>query len=349
MRTSAVVDDRTSLRVLLSFKEPHAQTNPYITQLRDCLANTDGVEPVSFTWGIALSGDYDVFHAHWPESLIEQRGAITTFGRRVLYAMFLVRLKLGGIPVVRTVHNVGLPQGISRFDRWLLATTDRLTSVQIILNPFTPVRAGSESVLIEHGHYRDWFAKYPRSERVRGRFVFFGKVRRYKNVEGLLHAFRGVAFSPESGTLHVVGSPSTPELAESLRTIADGDTRIELRLDYVDDAQLVREASEGSVIVLPYPEMHNSGSVLAALSLDRPVLVPNNDFNRALDAEVGPGWVIRYEGELTPMDLKTAAARAEAKLTEDRPNLSRREWSETGRSHLEAYRHALNASSHLRR
>ena len=41
-------------------------------------------------------------------------------------------------------------------------------------------------------------------------------------------------------------------------------------------------------MVLPYRQMHNSGAVLAALSLDRPVLVPATD-QRGLGAEVGPG------------------------------------------------------------
>ncbi len=61
-------------------------------------------------------------------------------------------------------------------------------------------------------------------------------------------------------------------------------------------------------MVLPYREMHNSGAALTALSLNRPVLVPDNEVNRELAEEVGPGWVFRYDGELTGRHLLDALA-----------------------------------------
>nr|WP_255668978.1 glycosyltransferase [Aeromicrobium duanguangcaii] len=322
----------------MSFKEPTPRTNPYITQLRDSLAETEGVTPSPWTWKGALTGPVDVFHAHWPESLIEQRGAVSTLGRRVLYALFLLRLQLTGVPVVRTVHNVDLPQGISRVDRSLLRWTERLTRVRIVLNEFTPVPADQPSVLIEHGDYRRWFAKYDVPDPVAGRVVFFGKIRRYKNVEGLIEAFTAIEDRPD-WTLRVVGSPSSDELAGRLRELAQADPRIGLELGFVEDPDLAREAGEATVVVLPYPEMHNSGSVLAALSFDRPVLVPDNAFNRALDAEVGPGWVLRYEGDLTAADVEAAVLKAQQ--GGGRPDLDRRDWSQAGPRHVAAYRLAL--------
>lgn len=339
MRARQRPDAPPTVRVLLSFKEPHAQTNPYITQLRDSLASTSDVEPVCFTWRNALTGKLDVFHAHWPESLIEQRDIISTFGRRVLYGIFLARLRLQRIPIVRTVHNIALPAGISRFDMLLLKATERLTVVRILLNQFTPTPPGSTTVLIEHGHYRDWFAKYHREEPIPGRITFFGKIRRYKNVEGLVRAFRSLQ-NTDATSLHVLGTPSSAGLAESLLQIADHDPRITLAFRYVDDAELVKEVSESQLVVLPYPEMHNSGSVLAALSLNRPVLVPDNDFNRALSDEVGPGWVICYRGDLDTADLELGTAPCVSRSDES-PNLSHREWRDAGERHLAAYRQAL--------
>lgn len=324
---------------MLSFKQPHAQTNPYITQLFESLATTSGVEPICFDWRTAIVGKFDVFHAHWPEALIEQRGTISTFGRRILYAVFLARLKLQRIPTVRTVHNISLPTGISRFDTLLLKVTERLTMVRILLNQFTPSPPGSTTVLIEHGHYRDWFAKYRHEASIPGRIAFFGKVRRYKNVEGLLRAF--TSWSSTGSSLHVLGSPSSPELANNLTGLADGDPRVQLAFRYIDDAELVSEVTQSCLVVLPYPEMHNSGSVLAALSLDRPVLVPDNDFNRALEREVGAHWVIRYQGELSSEDLELGLTQSVHEVNGERPDLSRRDWADAGERHRVAYLMAL--------
>ncbi|WP_240739803.1 glycosyl transferase [Leucobacter triazinivorans] len=325
------------MRVLQSYIGPGPRTNPYIVQLHDRLAATPGVAVRGFSWRTALLGRYDVFHAHWPEALIERRGRLSTLARTSLYALFLARASVQGIPIVRTVHNIELPSGIGRIERLLLAWTDRLTRMRILLNEFTPVPPEAATMLIEHGHYRDWFARFPQAAPARGRLLFFGKVRRYKNVEGLLRVFRRLA--DPTASLRIVGSPSSAELAQSLRSAAGDDPRVGLALDFVDDAELVREAGEAQVVVLPYPEMHNSGSVLAALSLDRAVLVPDNAFNRALADEVGSAWVIRFAGELQPSDLERALAETAAQ--QGRPDLGRREWGETGRRHLTAYRIAI--------
>lgn len=329
------------VRVLESFVEPSRLTNPYITQLRDSLSATVGVEVHCWSWKLALIGGYDVFHAHWPEALIEGRSALNTLVRRVLYAIFLARLWLTRTPIVRTAHNLELPSGLSRVELWLLRATDRLTSERVVLNEFTPVPAGTGSTLIQHGHYRDWFARYPKWEQVPGRLAFVGKVRRYKNVEGLVAAFSDLPRESGPYSLHIAGKPSSADLVEALEKLATVDPRIVLDLRFIDDPDLVREVGEAELVVLPYHEMHNSGSVLAVLSLDRPVLVPENEFNRRLAAEVGRGWVITFEGELVAQHLVNALKQVRDAARSPRPDLRAREWADVGRLHLASFSDAL--------
>jgi hypothetical protein len=87
--------------------------------------------------------------------------------------------------------------------------------------------------------------------------------------------------------------------------------------------------------------MHNSAGALTALSLDRPILVPDNSVNRLLADEVGNGWVYRYSGELTPDILRETVTVVRADARSDRPDLSTREWSDAGRRHVAAYRRAI--------
>ncbi len=116
---------------------------------------------------------------------------------------------------------------------------------------------------------------------------------------------------------------------------------MDLSLEFLSDAELVDVVSSSALLVLPYSHMHNSGSVLAGLSLDTPVLVPANATNADLAAEVGAGWVLQYEGELTSADLVAALAAAEAEGRSASPDLSRRDWPAAAAAHVAAYREAV--------
>ena len=82
-----------------------------------------------------------------------------------------------------------------------------------------------------------------------------------------------------------------------------GAPEITAVLEFVSDERLVDEVARAQLVVLPYIEMHNSGTLLVALSVGRPVLVPRGCVNGTISAEVGDGWVVQYEGELTAADL----------------------------------------------
>lgn len=330
--------------VLCSFPEPRPTTNPYIVQLARALGATDGIELVTFSWTRALFGRVDVFHAHWPEILVGGAPGWKKHVRQVLFALVLLRFRLRRTAIVRTVHNLHLPDGISPVERALLAWFDRWTAHRVVLNENTPVAEHRPRTLVLHGHYRDWFARFPRRQPVAGRLAFIGKVRRYKGTEGLLEAFR--CLDDRRLSLTVSGAPSSPELAAELRALTGDDPRIRLDLRFVPDADLVTAVTEAELVVLPYRHMHNSGGVLTALSLDRPVLVPDNEVNRRLAAEVGPGWVHLFRGELSTADLARAldTVHSDGVLRQgSRPDLSRREWSAAGPQHAEAYGHAVGS------
>jgi len=332
-----------SLVVQQSFPEPRPTTNPYIVMLRDSLAATPGVQVRTFSWRAALLGRYDVFHAHWPEILVAGRNGPRAAVRQLLTVALLTRLWLTRTPIVRTLHNLKRPEGISRREDLILAWFEHRTALVILLNSSSTAPPGVAGVIIPHGHYRGWFSAYAKPASVPGRLSYFGLVRRYKGVDTLLRAFRELSGDV---SLRVAGKPSSPELARSLTELAAGDDRIELTLRFLSDEELTAVAGEGELVVLPYREMHNSGGALTALSLGRPVLVPDNEVNRRLGAEVGPGWVFTYDGELTAdqLDATLRALRSVDRVAE--PDLSRREWDSAGRQHVDAYRRAVAARRH---
>ena len=325
--------------VLQSFPVPRVTTNPYIVMLDQTLRSSAGIEVLNFSWRRALSSPYDVFHAHWPEILVRGTSPAKQLAKQFLFLLLLLRLRLRRTAVVRTMHNLKLPSDVSPIERVLLRALDRATTARIRLNASTDAPADEPGAVIVHGHYREWFKPYAKYPPVPGRLAFVGLIRHYKSVDALISAFQEVGSADLS--LHISGAPTSPELAHGLRQQAQGDEhRIAFNFGFLSEEDFVRAVTEASLVVLPYREMHNSGSVLAALSLNRPVLVPDNEVNKALSAEVGAGWVLRYEGELRGEHILAALNEAEGR-TSDEPDLSQRDWRHTGDKHLATYHQAL--------
>jgi glycosyltransferase involved in cell wall biosynthesis len=224
----------------------------------------------------------------------------------------------------------------------ILAALERQTTLVIALNSATVTPEGVPSATIVHGHYRGWFDGYDKPDARPGRLSYFGLIKPYKGVDQLLSAF---AELPGDYSLRLAGRPS-PELVTGLVAQVARDDRVELAADYVDDQELVRVVCEAELVVLPYREMHNSGVALTALSLDRPILVPQNEVNDRLSAEVGPGWVLSYRGRLDGEVLRRALESVRSIPRSPRPDLSAREWDLTGQQHVAAYGRAV---SRLRR
>ncbi|MGM1029610.1 MAG: glycosyltransferase [Actinomycetota bacterium] len=327
-----------------SFRAPRPTTNPYITMLDEALAASDEVEHLRFSWRDALLGDYDVFHWHWPEVMLHGTTWWKTLGKCVLTWALWRRLRTSKrIAVVRTVHNVELPDD-GRLRQWLLRRIHRDADLLIALNDETALD-DRPSVRIPHGHYRDWYGRHAeaKAEHVPGRIGAFGEVRRYKNLGALVDAYADAAARRPEMSLQIGGRPSSPTLAQSLEERATELPGLDLQLRFLEDGELVRLATQAELVVLAYRFMHNSGSVLAALSLDRPVLVPRNPVNESLAREVGEPWVQMYDGELCGEQLLDALEDVAAIPPDAAPDLTRRNWDRTAADHATAYRAAVQA------
>jgi beta-1,4-mannosyltransferase len=326
--------------VLQSFPQPRPTTNPYLTQLARALPPP--VEVRCFSWRAALAGRYDVLHVHWPENLLRSPRRSRALARRAAVALLLVVLRARRVAVVRTVHNLEPHEPPSAVERALLGALDRATTLRVRLNAATPVTDPTRSRTIPHGHYRDWYAAQPVPASIPGRLVSIGLIRPYKGVEALTEAFTRLTDDEVPGlTLHVVGRPTTAALRDHVLSAAAGDPRITPVLDHVADDVLAAEVGQAELVVLPYTHLHNSGALLLALSLGRPVLVPAGATTAALAEEVGPGWVHTYDGPFDARVLAGALERVRSGPRAPRPDLSGRDWPAVGRLHAAAYAEAV--------
>jgi beta-1,4-mannosyltransferase len=305
------------------------------------------VRLVYFSWKRALLGRYDVLHVHWPEVVLQGRTPIRTFVRCTLFLIVLVRVRFQGKAVVRTLHDLAPYEPLSLVQRLPIRLLDRWTTLWIVLSASTRPPRPAPTAVAPIGHYRDWFADAHRAEPQAGRVLHFGLLRRYKGVDALLAAF--MATADDRLTLRIVGYPQDRETAATIERACRGDSRISAVTEYVPDDQLVREVTESELIVLPVDRVTNSSTLILALSLDRPVLVPSTPMTEEVAAEVGPGWVVTYQGALESADIIRALQLAGECTDRTSPDLSRRAWDTIGSQHAQAFARAIAIARHRRR
>ena len=330
--------------VLQSIPTPDDSTNPYLVQLFRALPRD--VETKYYSLRAALFARYDLFHVHWPEYLLRDPSRLRALFKRFGVCALLLRLWMAGTPVVRTLHNLRPHEDGGWMERQLLRGLDRLTTRRIRINAADD-DDGAAADTILHGHYRDWFAARQVPAIVPGRVLYFGLIRPYKGVEALLDAFRALPDSAPADikpTLRIVGNPSTQAMRETVQSACDADPSIGALLRYVDHDVLAREIGEAQLVVLPYRQMLNSGALLLALSLSRPVLAPWSEANARLADEVGHGWVHLYRDELSAQTLSTTLHALQAAPPQGSPDLSHRDWPVLGRQHHVTYLSALHAA-----
>ncbi len=312
----------------------------YMNHVAAALEVDDTIEFRSFSYARALFGRWDIFHVHWPEGLVRTPRRSGRYVMSVKFVLLLLRIRASKRPVVRTLHNIQPHELRSTKEVRLISLLDRVVSVYVRLNPFTPLPLDKPAVTIPHPHYRnltkpdDCTMGSDSARRQIFSLLIFGFVKTYKGTEHLLSAFSGL---PDSDLrLHVAGRAS-PELEDSIQAAMLKDHRISAYLGYISNTDLNRVLSTTDLVVIPYPSIHNSGVMLHALSADRPVLVAANRVTEWIGAEAGPGWVITFQPPLREAALRAAIDSVRNHRPSGRPSLDKRTWSDSAEAYKSLY------------
>lgn len=307
----------------------------------------------------ALVGRYDIFHVHWPESVFNHglwSARLTTSA--LLFNM--KSLKRRGTKLLWTVHNLRahdqrFPREEAEFWRAFIPELDGYfilseSGKEAALAQFSGLRS-TPSFVIPHPHYRGCYPDHLSRAEAQAKLglpagirvlLFVGTIADYKNVQGLIDAFR--ALRGDNLRLVIAGRARSDQVWQGVKQKADLDARILLFRGHVPDAQLQDYLRAANLVVLPYQEILNSGSAILALSFDRPVLMPLLGAAADLGRLLGDAWVSLYTGTLRPELLDAALMRAET-LPErtDGQQLSALSPENVGRATADAYRTLLGA------
>lgn len=352
LEPEALVRPAAPLRVLAWPIDPG---NPYTASLYAQMG--PGVRVDEFS-PAELVHRYDIWHVHWPEALLNIRNrALAAFKMNSFLAMIdLVRLRGGRI--VWTVHNLRAHDALhpaleAGFWRRFIPRVDGLislseTGLAMACEQFPRLRRLPAAV-IPHGHYRDLYPRctidaraeldIPANARV---ILFFGGVRAYKNVDGLVRAFREVKAS--NALLLIAGSPTDAALSESIAKQAAPDSRVRLALEFIERDRVARFFAAADLVVLPYRHILNSGSALLALSFNRPVLVPDLGSMGDLKNDFGADWVNTFSSDIHAAELERALEWAALPRSSTCPMPEKYRWKSIRAETIDLYQTVLAAS-----
>jgi beta-1,4-mannosyltransferase len=316
--------------------------NVYTELLYNAVEDAD-VEIIEYSFKTALLTKVDIFHMHWPEWAIVVKRPAEAYGRLSALIVLLVVMRLRGTRVVWTVHNLHPHLRFSkRREAILYRALAILVHHQIHLTEGTalemekarhPARR-TPATVIPHGPLTDP-TDYPAREAARAELklgpddvvaAFVGGIDRYKGVEELVTAFGDVP--GENLRLLVAGKPHGADLRARIEALAARDSRVDLDLRFIPNARLLAVVAASDMLVLPYVEGLNSGTVFLALAGGRPAVVPSTLTFLDLGEYFGRDWVRTYEGSLDSAMLHQML-RAQSPTSEPRPIPS---WREIGSS-----------------
>jgi beta-1,4-mannosyltransferase len=329
---------------------PKRGDNPYLQSLSESL-EARGVHVDDFSFTRAFRQRYDVLHIHWPDLHLHARSSLRAMVKHARLALLFALLRWRKTRIVWTVHNLKPherhpPLGEWLFPRWfprlcthVIALTQSGLDAALTMYP---ALCHKPAAVIPHGHYRDAYrSALPRS-RCREllqldqhfTFLFFGNIRPYKNVPLLIEAFRKLP--QQDVRLVIAGQPGPMMQTGELEQIAADDPRIRLFLEFIPEDQVPLYIGAADVVVLPFQNILNSGSVFLALSFNRAVVAPNLGALPEIQSHVGQRWLRLYDGPLTTEHL-SATLDLPAIDENEAVDLSAYDWDAIGQQTLQSY------------
>jgi beta-1,4-mannosyltransferase len=229
----------------------------------------------------------DYIHFDWETNYYLRRSLWMTlinvplFILQVLFAKYIMRVRL-----VWTPHNVqphdARYRGIHHICRRFFAaqvvwirvfsesTIERMG--QVLKVPASKFRVMPEGSYV--GYYPNDVSKHAARERLgldqtSMIFLYSGYIKPYKGIIEMMDAFKQEV---EQGILLIVGKVMDQEYGNMIMQAQT--ERVMVRDHFIEDGELQYFMNAADVVVLPFKQIENSGSVILAMGFGKPVIAP---------------------------------------------------------------------------
>ena len=278
--------------------------------------------------------------------------------------VMMAMAKLFRRKLILTVHDVGSLAGHVTGKRmvtgWIYRLADRvIVHNNVSMRELIANRVPPEIItIIPHGHFLESAIEMPPKETARRRLeiepsakvvLFFGQIKDTKGLDLLIEALPAVANEVPEVLLLIAGRPwktsfsRFDELIEKLNVRA----RCRLHIGFVPIDKVGDFYAAADLVALPYRRIYQSGVLLMAMTLARPVVVSDLAGMTEIVSDGENGYVFRQESKegLAKVLVRALQDEAGSRLLTERALDYIREhhdWDQIGRSTAKLYQEVLS-------
>ena len=270
----------------VTFIPDYRNLNSYQTNLSNSISKQD----VSINFNLGSIIKYwkpDIVHIHWTYPYMIANSRLKTIIKSTSFICVLIMLKLFGIKIVWTVHNIVDHEGKFRstelfFTKFLAKLSNRMivhchaAKLEVIK---VYGKDDSSVIVIPHGNYIGKYKNVMNSREARNKFnineedtvfLYFGQIRAYKGIPELIDAFNKL--ENKKAKLFIVGKPLDEDIVIKILSNRNGNIETVLKFIPDDDIQIYMNAAD--IVVLPFKDILTSGSAILSMSFGKPIIAP---------------------------------------------------------------------------
>ncbi|WP_231971666.1 glycosyltransferase family 4 protein [Nostoc sp. NIES-3756] len=233
---------------------------------------------------------YNLIHLHWILPYLKGKNSFLKAAYTVKFLLDVALVKLTGVKIVWTIHNrVNHDSNFPTMELWVRRNLAKIVDSIILHNQATLDTivqdyqfSHKKASVILHGHYRDVY--HPPIEQSLARekldlptqgyvFLNLGLLRSYKGIETLIDTWSKNQNVFSRHTLLIAGKADNIYANKLQQKIAN-IKGIVLIPEFIDEERIHLFFSAATVVVLPYDNILNSGSLILAMSYGLPVIAP---------------------------------------------------------------------------
>lgn len=287
-------DGGSSPRLKVAFAPYYVKENPYQGQLQahldDLGTQVFGMEGDFFTNTVIKRARFDVLHLHWLDGFFQAPNQVQSFVRLAKFIIALFVLKLSGVKIVWTTHNLRGHENLNPLpDRICTSLVIKLSDAVVVHGEIAKqellaqFNAGynDKVFVIPHGNYIKYYRNVVDRLESRKRlgidsskivFLFLGIIRPYKGVPELIEIFKQL--HRDDVELVIAGKLFNQEIGIEIEQKIQNCPYIKFIPGFVPDDQIQVYMNACDAVVFPYRNLLTSGAAILAMSFGKACVAP---------------------------------------------------------------------------